>query len=126
MVLPITLKYAKSLCDKFGKSAKKVCNGERKINREHFQTKVKPKNAHLRAIQLPGSQDPFRLAGVWSSVGSGSEFAFAFVASKSVGVFVASPRPRSQHLRPGQQHLHPPWTVAGTGMGGGHTQAPPY
>jgi len=29
MVLPITRKYAKSLCDKFGKSARKVCIVER-------------------------------------------------------------------------------------------------
>jgi len=90
---------------------------KRKINREYFQTKVKPKNAqhHRHPIEfIYMVWDPFRLVrvsffGSWS----GSEFAFAFasVASKSVGVFVALPRPRSQHLRPSQQNQHhPPWT----------------
>jgi len=123
MVLPITQKYAKSLCDKFGKSARKVCiverlHGERKINREYFQTKVKPKNAqhpHHPIEFIYMVWDPFRLVRVWFfGSGSGWEFAFAFasVASKSVGVFVALPRPRSQHLRPSQQNqptiLHGP------------------
>lgn len=75
MVLPITRKYAKSLCDKFGKSAKKVCIEESAVC---FQTKVKPKN----------SQPQGPLPKVWGSVwfGSGPDsglWSCAFVASPS-------------------------------------------